>query len=858
MSEQQGFYREYDLTKAQRQPKVPASHQHEALNKLHKWYKTNHSDAGGILVLPTGGGKTLTADRFLCTHPLSDGHKVLWLAHTHHLLDQAFYSLASEVKLIRNKQKLNVRVVSGTKGHFSPAHIDKNDDVVICTLQTVTRAYQNNHPQLEDFLKAAGNKLFVVFDEAHHSPAPSYCRFITALRDRFPQMYLLGLTATPTYTDTKKAGWLTKLFPQKILYQVNPTRLMADKILAQPIFEKSQTHFTPEFSDHKYQDWVKDYRDIPEEIITKLAQSEKRNAFIAKTYADNKERYGKTIIFADRWFQCEQLRGFLEQQNKGIRVGTIYSHIDADPGSADARNKRGKDENATALEAFRNNQLDVLINIRMLTEGTDVPDVNTVFLTRQTTSKILLTQMVGRALRGTAFKGTEKAYIVSFIDNWQQVIDWSEYELEGTLIADEPAPKPSERLPMQLISIDLVRRLIRQMDSGVNISPVPFLTFMPIGWYRVEFETLTEGNETTGIVQRLIIVFENEKANYEEFIKFLESVEEFELKAFIEPNVSFDNQHQQLIENLQDGFFSSIKEQISGELQTNLFHITRHMAQNYRECPDWFDFEQRDEHDLDGVAQRLIDASLNRLQEDEELNEEYSREDRYWKIIYYSYEFFKSQYNACVERLLANKRHGIDQDAPCSTITTKLVPDSEPTNEIKKQVKTRDGFSCLCCGENTRRLLQVDHLNPKYYGGNHLVDNLQTLCVTCNQIKGTRKIDFRKHQTPQTYAPSFLPLELSRLKEAGDKEQWEKLLRRSINFFYDCAAVESIKIGKEWEYWYHWEICLHPSNNPGWLLPYLKKSVREIRQMRSGKGLIGPKEIIIIAPGFDVVEPITG
>ncbi len=67
----------------------------------------------------------------------------------------------------------------------------------------------------------------------------------------------------------------------------------------------------------------------------------------------------------------------------------MYSHVDADPSSADARNKRDKDENAKTLEAFRNNQLDVLINVRMLTEGTDVPSVNTVFLTRQTTSKIL-------------------------------------------------------------------------------------------------------------------------------------------------------------------------------------------------------------------------------------------------------------------------------------------------------------------------------------------------------------------------------------------------------------------------------------------------------------------------------------
>jgi hypothetical protein len=34
--------------------------------------------------------------------------------------------------------------------------------------------------------------------------------------------------------------------------------------------------------------------------------------------------------------------------------------------------------------------------------------------------------------------------------------------------------------------------------------------------------------------------------------------------------------------------------------------------------------------------------------------------------------------------------------------------------------------------------------------------------------------------------------------------------------------------------------------------------MKEIRQVRSEKGLIGPEEIIITAPGFDVIEPITG
>ncbi len=98
----------------------------------------------------------------------------------------------------------------------------------------------------------------------------------------------------------------------------------------------------------------------------------------------------------------------------------------------------------------------------MLTEGTDVPDLNTVFLTRQTTSNILLTQMVGRALRGPKFGGTDYAYIVSFVDDWKQAINWAEYDQLGDGAADEDGGERIKRPPLQLISIDLVRRLARR------------------------------------------------------------------------------------------------------------------------------------------------------------------------------------------------------------------------------------------------------------------------------------------------------------------------------------------------------------------------------------------------------------
>jgi ATP-dependent helicase IRC3 len=198
------FYREYDLVEARRLgvAKSPAPHQAEALQELDKWYKSTPTEPrGGILVLPTGGGKTFTACHFICRNPLSDGFKVLWLAHTHHLLEQAFFSFGHLVGLIAEpKSQLNGRVVSGTIGHFPMHSIQPSDHVVVSSLQTVCNAVSNRHQQLDRFLDSAKGRLFVVFDEAHHSPAPSYRSLMQSLQERCPQMHLMGLTATPTYS----------------------------------------------------------------------------------------------------------------------------------------------------------------------------------------------------------------------------------------------------------------------------------------------------------------------------------------------------------------------------------------------------------------------------------------------------------------------------------------------------------------------------------------------------------------------------------------------------------------------------------------------------------------------------------
>jgi ATP-dependent helicase IRC3 len=818
MKDTPNYCRKYDLSKARKNdpPKVPASHQSAALEKLYRWYESRpKTHKGAILVLPTGGGKTFTAVRFLCKTALSDGYKVLWLAHTHHLLEQAFKSLGEDLgEIAEPRSHLKVRVVSGTKDHYPVYEIKPDDDVVIATLQTISKAHKERHRALEVFLKSAGKKLFVVFDESHHAPAPSYRKLIQSLRDQIPDMCVLGLTATPTYTDKGREGWFAELFPQGIVYQVAPQDLMAQGILAEPVPEQYETNFEPNFDEREYQKWIGTFRDIPEDIIGQLAENRGRNEYIGATYVSNRKKYGKTIIFADRWYQCEAIGKYLEK--RGVRAGSVYSHVvrGGSKKSADENNKK-------VLEDFKAGKLDVILNVRMLTEGTDLPDAETAFVTRQTTSRNLLTQMVGRALRGPKFGGTEKAHLVFFTDNWQQLINWAEYEMPVGV--PEPGdPEYGKRPPLQYISIELVRKLAMQMDSGLNVNATPYLSLLPVGWYLVDYTAQLNGNDNLEPVKRLIMVFDHEKEGYGRLVNGLKPKD---LNRFEDENVQFEDVSS-LVEAKKIEFFPEPQSHFGSNLNQDIFSILRHMAQNCS-SPKFFQFEERDHHDLDLIAKEHIDKDTGPTKLNQELQREYLRYDRYWSVIYPSYGHFKSQYDGCANRILnppsSGKNTGEEVEHPPVDLTDKE----------KLQIKERDGYKCLCCGTTKTRFLQVDHIGPKYRGGSNNPENLQTLCGECNSKKGIDTINFRDCRTKLTKSPKPLPaVEVPPYLSEDDLEGWIEFAHRSVNFFYKCGAVKSIMIREIGYYSYQWQVQLHEGNEPKWLRPYLPELLKRIRSAR--------------------------
>lgn len=833
MTNDSDYYREYDLIKARKAPSKinMAPHQVDANVNLMNWFgKESQGNHGGILVLPTGGGKTFTAVRFLCQGPLSEGYKVLWLAHTHHLLEQAYYSFGPreidqqrgfEVGYIQEpRNKLNVRVVSGTQNHYRIQQVKSTDDVLICTLQTASSALKRNQSNFKEFLESAGEKLFVVFDEAHHSPAPSYRNLIIELRKKFSQMYLLGLTATPTYTDEKKKGWLKELFPDDILYQVTLNELMAQEILAKPIFENPNTEFEPDFDDREYEKWVNTFSDLPEYIIEQLANNRSRNQFIAKVYAKKRKKYGKTLIFADRWNQCVQLCEFLRKE--GIKAGAMFTHVY----QTGTGRIIGGDSNPKTLEKFRNDELEVLVNIRMLTEGTDVPDVDTVFLTRQTTSKILLTQMIGRSLRGPKFGGTEVAHIVSFVDSWNQRINWAEWDpLDESLVIDDgPTPTP-KRPPWQLISIDLVRHLSQVMFNNQSMEIGPFLKNVPIGWYQTNFFALSEDNKDYEETSRLVMVFDNEKNDYEQFIDYLGNVN---LSEYENEETTIESRTAELSKWSQEYF--DPENSITDDLESNLFYIASHIGQ-LKEKPKFFEFEERKYHDMDEIARQYMNLKL--FEVDPKLKNEFSRKDRYWRVIYPNFESFRQQFFACVQRLQ-------DLKPEVNGVYEGFANDSGVLNPLRNEVIKRYP-KCLSCGETNKKLLEVDHINPRYLGGKDSIDNFQTLCRYCNISKNVKEIDFRTDITPLKKPPEEFRLFNIPQSHILEDETWIKYIKRLINQFYCSSAVKNVILEDK-----EWRIELFIGNDPSWIRLHLKDLVNETNIVRNQINLEGPDRIIVV------------
>ena len=220
----------------------------------------------------------------------------------------------------------------------------------------------------------------VVFtDECHHSEAQSYHRIyshfsgmqahvgFTATLDRYDKRSLLntypdGVLYSYSLLDAVLDGWLCR--PKAVRLGIRPDlrkcRLLAGDFVASELHAAIHSHLT----------------DIA--VATRDEVGSRRTIVFVPTVASARE-------FAHKL------------QGLGMRAEAVWgTHPDRD----------------ALLTGFRAGDIQVIVNVALLNEGIDVPEIEAVVLLRPTRSRGLYAQMIGRGLR--PFSGKDLLLIVDF------------------------------------------------------------------------------------------------------------------------------------------------------------------------------------------------------------------------------------------------------------------------------------------------------------------------------------------------------------------------------------------------------------------------------------------------------------
>lgn len=312
----------------------------------------------GVVVVPTGGGKTRIALRFVTR----TGARTLILVHTKVLLNQ---------------------------------WRDVIQDTLCAGAPVVVEMIQSAAPLLQERFDA------VIVDEAHHVPAESFAAIVDALR----APYRFGLSATPERSDGLTGALHAIVGPP--LFEIEPEKLIRLGVIVRPRVVRVPTQFY--FGYYDAFSSGKPTHFNPRRwaaMLGAMASDVNRARLVADVAAA--DRGGLGAVLADRVEHCEVIRAACEA--RGLKVRCIY-------GSGSMR----KRDAASALDAARSGALDYLIGTSVIGEGFDLPALGKVLIASPTRSAGKLLQRVGRALRSGGDEG-KVATIYDFHDEREEIL----------------------------------------------------------------------------------------------------------------------------------------------------------------------------------------------------------------------------------------------------------------------------------------------------------------------------------------------------------------------------------------------------------------------------------------------------
>ena len=373
---------------------------------LEKW--NSKEKQLGYCVLPTGTGKT----RIFMNLDLPEQKRTLILVEKIALMEQLTENCDEDsILMIGNSYKPSLEDLEGCK-------------VVVSTVQTLSK---------ENYLSSLDKDLFdlIIIDECHHASVTNNC--YKTITDYFNYRLCVGFTATPsqyssvfssnqmwyTYSiyDAWNDGYLVK--PKCYLLELNWDRSKLDKALNRKSHQWTDSEVSNALTTHAANNF---------EII--LEQLKKVN---------NAER---SVVY----FPSKALaNGFAEYCNDNDYE--CYS-ITSDTTS---------EERQSIVATFKESRNVILSNVYILTEGIDIPQIETVLIARPTENVNLYKQIVGRALR-TADNKTGCNIIDCFVEQ-------SDYLFQQTFAT---AYLESNRTASHF-SRDFVESLVEQLNQDGDV-----------------------------------------------------------------------------------------------------------------------------------------------------------------------------------------------------------------------------------------------------------------------------------------------------------------------------------------------------------------------------------------------------
>jgi superfamily II DNA or RNA helicase len=331
------------------------------------------NDKWGVLVLPTGSGKTLVGIRAIagCNTP------TLVIVPTLDLLEQWKTQLEESFSM-------EIGQLGGGDKKILPITVS---------------TYASAHIQAENLGNMFG---LVIFDEAHHLPAAGYRN----IAEFSAAPYRLGLTATYEREDDLHSE-LNRLIGGKV-YEKQASEL-AGEHLATYMIKRVTTTLTDEerkkYEQHysiflnyirKTRTIITGPQDFQKLVIKSGRDPEARKALLARNEArylafnsNSKLEKLKEILEThkeDRIFIFTEHNRFVHQISREFFIPAITYRTSAK-------------ERSSILEKFRAGKYRAVVTSKVLDEGIDVPEANIGIIASGTGSKREYIQRLGRILR---------------------------------------------------------------------------------------------------------------------------------------------------------------------------------------------------------------------------------------------------------------------------------------------------------------------------------------------------------------------------------------------------------------------------------------------------------------------------